>query len=174
MTRGVSEERFLVRLSDTDVADMILAAADASNPSAPWDRHREAVVAYAVALGRRLGVRIGLEPLDDAARTSVDRELIDLVRQHEPGRRGWIEALERLRRFLDRYPQRGRPDDGGVTSIMEADRDRRLRFEDALRAIAEGNLGDGPGQANYERIRATAAAALEDGPRNAKGPEGDA
>lgn len=32
---------------------------------------------------------------------------------------------------------------------------------DGLRSIAEGNLGDGPGQANYARIREVAAAALD-------------
>lgn len=116
MTRGISEERFLVRLSDSDVADMILAAADAAHPPTVgngWNLYREGVVAMAVAMGRRLGKRVGIEPLDDAMRSAVDSELIDLVRHNAPGRHGWIHTLERLAGFLNRYPERGRPDDGG-------------------------------------------------------------
>jgi hypothetical protein len=45
-------------------------------------------------------------------------------------------------------------------SAPRGDGDAVLRLRGALRNIAEGNLGDGPGQANYARIRFVAAAAL--------------
>lgn len=38
--------------------------------------------------------------------------------------------------------------------------EKLAKAEAALRNIAEGNIGDGPGQANYARIRAVALAAL--------------
>lgn len=116
----MTEVRIVVRLSDEDIAKAILDAADAATGSRGWPLYRLAVVAAAVRMGRTIGERANLEPLDDAARCSVDSELVDLVRKHEPGRHGWIDALERLRRFLDRYPSRGRPDDGGPGTAAAA------------------------------------------------------
>lgn len=46
-----------------------------------------------------------------------------------------------------------------ITAALASDTGER-GVVDALRNIAEGNLGDGPGQANYARIRETVAAAL--------------
>lgn len=46
-----------------------------------------------------------------------------------------------------------------ITAALACDTGER-GVVDALRNIAEGNLGDGPGQANYARIRETVAAAL--------------
>ena len=191
MTRGVSEERFLVRLSDTDVAGMILAAADAAHPPSVgngWTRYREAVVAHAVAMGRRLGRRTGLEPLDDAARCSVDDELLDLVRVNAPGRHGWIAALERLRRFLDRYPERGRPDDGGPGIVPEFPQVDVTVPPSPVQAVAAARLtlqrfADGKGPftpGDAERIVKALdgwwqlAPIRADGPAKGKGPEGEA
>lgn len=44
---------------------------------------------------------------------------------------------------------------------MEAAESRVLSLEEALRKIAEGNLGDDPWQANYDRIRNVARNALK-------------
>lgn len=106
-------ERFVTRLSDEDIADLVLSSADSAALHRNWSLYRVHVVANAVRMGRLIGRREALEPLDDAMRCSVDHELIDLVRKHEPGRHGWIDSLVRLKGFLDRYPSRGRPDDGG-------------------------------------------------------------
>jgi hypothetical protein len=49
----------------------------------------------------------------------------------------------------------------GLLDALEA-KDRRIEtLEAALRAIAEGNLGDLPWQANYDRLKDYARAALE-------------
>lgn len=47
-----------------------------------------------------------------------------------------------------------------VRRYLESLRAQIAAKDTALRNIAEGNLGDGPGQANYERIREVARAAL--------------
>lgn len=47
-----------------------------------------------------------------------------------------------------------------VDSMGSDARHQRNAAETALRRIAEGNLGDAPWQANYERIREVARAAL--------------
>ena len=109
----MSEERFVTRLSDEDIAELVLSAADAAALHRNWGLYRVRVVAQAVRMGRLIGRREALEPLDDAIRCSVDDELVALVQKHEPGRGGWISSLLRLKAFLDRYPSRGRPDDGG-------------------------------------------------------------
>jgi len=185
----MTEERFIVRLSDHDIADIVLATADAAHPANTgrgWTLYREAVVAKAVEIGRKLGKRAGLEPLDDAARCSVDQELIDLVRQHDPGRHGWIAALERLRRFLDRYPERGRPDDGGPgipPAFPEVD---VTRPPSPAQAVAASRLvldryakGRGPfTTGDAERIIGaldawwTLAPIKDDGPKGGAGQEG--
>lgn len=43
---------------------------------------------------------------------------------------------------------------------LDAAEARAEKAVEALRAIAEGNLGDGPGQANYARIKQVALASL--------------
>ena len=49
-----------------------------------------------------------------------------------------------------------------IDEFVMDDRDRReLALIDALRRIAEGNLGDYPWQANYAQIKEIARAALE-------------
>lgn len=109
----MSEDRFVTRLSDEDIADLVLSAADAAALHRNWGLYRVRVVAQAVRMGRLIGRREALEPLDDAMRCSVDDELIQLVQKHAPGRHGWIHSLARLKSFLNRYPSRGRSDDGG-------------------------------------------------------------
>lgn len=109
----MSEGRFVVRLSDEDIANLVLSSADSAALHKNWGLYRVGVVANAVRMGRLIGRREALEPLDDAMRCSVDDELIQLVRTHAAGRNGWLDALYRLRAFLERYPSRGRPDDGG-------------------------------------------------------------
>lgn len=75
-------------------------------------------------------------------------------------------------RFMD-------PPDGGDVSLAEqvqrmsdalAARDAEVeRLRAVLRNIAEGNLGDAPWQANYERIRSVARAALSVSPAPGEG-----
>ncbi|SEI69347.1 hypothetical protein SAMN05518849_101580 [Sphingobium sp. AP50] len=109
----MADTRFVTRMSDEDIASIILSTADAAGHGRAWGLVRVQVVANAVRMGRMIGERAALEPLDDAMRTCVDDELIELVRVNAAGRFGWLDALRRLRGFLDRYPSRGRPDDGG-------------------------------------------------------------
>jgi hypothetical protein len=52
-----------------------------------------------------------------------------------------------------------------AASALSASQAEIVRLRDFARSIAEGNLGDGPGQANYARIRHVASAALSSGER---------
>ena len=113
-------DHYVLRLSDEDIAELVLASADSAAAGRNWYLQRVRVTANAVRFGRLVGGRQPLEPLDDAARCSVDEELIELVRVNAPGRHGWLAALRRLQGFLDRYPSRGRPDDGGPGTSEDA------------------------------------------------------
>lgn len=59
---------------------------------------------------------------------------------------------------------RARTDPGFVVAAdqIEAQAQRIAGLEGSLRNIAEGNLGEMPWQANYDRIREVARAALKD------------
>ena len=78
---------------------------------------------------------------------------MEVVREYAEWREGDVERLREERDALQ-------------TALAETHNERaRLRKENArlrgvLRNIAEGNLGNAPWQANYERIRDVARAAL--------------
>lgn len=63
---------------------------------------------------------------------------VEMARAAESGRLGAIERAEKAEAALDEC------------------RDDAERYRSALRSIAGGNIGDGPGQANYARIRQSA------------------
>lgn len=96
-------DTYKVQLSDDLVATMLIATYQQPRGGGCV----QTLVAAAVKAGRQIGKLEALEPLDDAARTAVDQELLDLV---PAGRFGWLQALRRLQGFLQRYPVRGRPE----------------------------------------------------------------
>lgn len=71
------------------------------------------------------------------------------VRHLEPDYESWFEDIRATDQAL-----------GETEARAEAAESRVLSLEEALRKIAEGNLGDDPWQANYERIRKVAQDAL--------------
>lgn len=95
--------QFHVHLTDRDIADMIITAADTQRYGG-WSN----AVEVAVGVGRVIGQREPLEPLDDGIRTVIEGAL-ELVRKHDPGMHGLIHNLDRLDQWLQRYPCRGRP-----------------------------------------------------------------
>lgn len=95
--------QFRICLDDGDVADVIIRAANPRR-SSEWQH----AVETAVATGRGMGKREGIEALDDGLRAAINAA-VEVVRQHDPGRNGLIHNLERLDQWLQRYPHRGRP-----------------------------------------------------------------
>lgn len=99
---------YRVSLTDEDVAGTVLAAADAAGPNGNWGLYRVRVVAVAVAAGRAIGKKEGLEPLDDGIRTVARAAYDELVNR---GLVGITSNLLRLDAFLQRYPARGIADE---------------------------------------------------------------
>ncbi|WP_145201298.1 hypothetical protein [Sphingobium sp. B2] len=95
--------QFHVHLTDGDITAMVIKAIDVKQFGA-WPR----AVEVGVGIGRVIGQREALEPLDDGIRTVIEGAL-EIVREHDPGMGGLIHNLERLDRWLQRYPCRGRP-----------------------------------------------------------------
>lgn len=60
------------------------------------------------------------------------------------------------------------------TILADRDKADKARLSEALRSIAEGNLGDASWQANYDRIREVARAALSGSGAGATPPSGEA
>jgi hypothetical protein len=105
-------DTYAVQLSDRMIADLLWDAAAAAALQGRVFEPR-AVMAIAVAAGRRLGAQQILEPLDDAMRGAARSARDELLGR---GMIGLTDTLSRLNSFLERYPARGRPDLPGFTS----------------------------------------------------------
>lgn len=99
-------DTYAVQLSDRMVADMLWDAAAAAALQGRVFEPR-AVMAIAVAAGRKIGAQQILEPLDDAMRGAARSARDELLGR---GMNGLTDTLSRLNGFLERYPARGRPD----------------------------------------------------------------
>lgn len=103
-----------VSLTDEDVAHWVISTAEAAALQGNWHLHRVGVIASAVAIGRAIGKREGLEPLDDGLRTVIEGAL-EIVRKRDPGMVGLVHNLQRLNDWLQQYPARGIPDGSRCT-----------------------------------------------------------
>lgn len=104
-------DTFAVQLSDRMIADMLWDSAAAAALQGRVDPR--AVMAVAIAAGRRIGAQHAFEPLDDAMRGAARAAWDELAGR---GLVGLTDTLLRLDRFLDRYPARGRPDLPGAST----------------------------------------------------------
>lgn len=110
-------DTFVVQVSDRMIADMLWDAAAAAAPQGRVFDPR-AVIAVAIAAGRRIGAQQTLEPLDDAMRGAA-RAARDEIEGR--GLVGLTSTLSRLDSFLDRYPARGRPDLPGAAPFFTSE-----------------------------------------------------